>query len=736
VPPAEPQDQESNEGLEVDLASYWRVIRKHLLLVLSVLLGTVTLITLWTLRQAKIYEATASVDIEQSTPQVLGSNVQEVVDSTPSNYWFAREYYETQYKVIASRAVAQRVVDKLGLATDLQFFGLDRSPDKEQVARALRSADPVALLQSRVRVDPVKDSHLVYIRVQDADPSRAALYANTVAQAFIDESADQRLETTRNAADWLQGQIGDLKSKLEGSELALYSFKRDNDILSMSLEDQQNTTSQKLRTVSDEITRIQTRKAGLAAGVKQIHLLQDQSTKKGEFANDEFGPVAQSPIVEKLKEVYFAQKQVVADLSQRYEAKHPKLVAAQEQLESAHRQLETEIEHIVGAAEADYRQAVDTEAALSQILAGVRHDAFEVNKKEIDYRKLEREATNNQRLYDLVLKRLKETDLSVLLRTNNVRLLDAAVVPKSPVKPNLRLNEVAALILGLLGGLGLAFGVERLDNTLKTQADIENVLGLSFLGVIPSISDASLPQGISENANSARDLFVHTHPKSSVAECCRSIRTNLLFMSPDRPLKRILVTSSGPQEGKTTTAISLGIAMAQSGSRTLLVDTDMRRPRLHRAFGIANEIGLSTAVVGEADLEACLKNTGIPNLWVLPCGPVPPNPAEMLHTSRFKEILAALVGRFDRIVLDSPPLAAVADAAVLATQVEGTLLVVKAGVTARPMALRSLSALSSVNAPVIGAILNDLDISSQAYGYYYYRNRGYYGQEGDNAVPG
>jgi capsular exopolysaccharide synthesis family protein len=288
-----------------------------------------------------------------------------------------------------------------------------------------------------------------------------------------------------------------------------------------------------------------------------------------------------------------------------------------------------------------------------------------------------------------------------------------------------------------LGGLGLAFVIEKLDSTFKGQEDVERVLGLAFLGIVPSITDAALPSNPPEKASIARDLFVHTHPKSSVAECCRSIRTNLLFMSPDHPLRRILVTSAGPQDGKTTTAVSLGIAMAQSGNRVLLIDSDMRRPRLHRAFGVANELGLSTAVVGEAKIDDCIKRTEVPNLFVLPCGPVPPNPAEMLHADRFHEIIDALASKYDRLIFDSPPLGAVADAAVLSTHVDGTLIVLKAGKTTFEVARRAVATLQSVKAPLAGAILNDLDLESREYGYYYYYyHHGYYGEEQSNKAAG
>ena len=338
---------------EIDLLAYWRVIRKRRWTIVTALILVMAAAVIWTIRQPKIYEATASVDIEQMAPQVLGSKVEDVVDTGAGSYWYQKEYYETQYKIMTSRTVAQAVVDKLDLGNDLEFLGLDKLKDKAEVERIRSRIDPVALLQARVRVEPVKDSHLAYLHIDDTDPKRAALYANAVAQAYIELNADRRLEATRNAADWLQGQIGSLKGNLEGSELALYNYKRDNDILSMSLQDQQNTTSQKLQTLSNEITQAQTKKIELAAQVKEIHALQAQGRATGDFTEESFGPVVQSALIQQLKQNYFKQKQTVAELSQRYEAKHPKLIEAQAQLGVAREELQKEIDHIVGATEAD-----------------------------------------------------------------------------------------------------------------------------------------------------------------------------------------------------------------------------------------------------------------------------------------------------------------------------------------------------------------------------------------------
>ena len=399
------------------------------------------------------------------------------------------------------------------------------------------------------------------------------------------------------------------------------------------------------------------------------------------------------------------------ELQTRYLEGHPKLLECREKLAVAEKDFARELSNLVLSTEAELREAVEKERNLTALFLAAKAEAFEVEKKRLELDRLKQEADSNRRQYDSVFKRLKDIELSGLLRTSNVRVLDAARPSMSPIRPNVTQGILLGIIAGLLGGLGLALLLEFMDSSVTTQQEIEERLGLTFLGFVPTI-----PQGV----GTEKDLHMHREPKSLIAECTRAIRTNLLFMSPDRPFKRMLVTSSGPQEGKSTTVINLGISMAQSGNRVLVLDTDMRRPRLHKAFGVPNDVGVSSLVVGEGKLDDAIKATEVPGLFVLPCGPVPPNPAELLHTRAFSELLAQLGERFDRVLLDSPPVGAVADAVVLATQVDGVVLVLKAGVTNREIVRRTVRALSDVKAPIFGAVLNDVNLESSKYGDYYY----------------
>jgi capsular exopolysaccharide synthesis family protein len=711
-----------SESLSVDVMRYLHVLFRRRWVILVTLAAVVVGAGFYTLRQPKVYSATASLIIDTSAPRVLDNQVQEVVDTGTGAYWFNKEHFETQYKVIVSRAVSKRVVDKLGLDSDLSFLGLSNVKDPAGLKDVLSRVDAVAVLQSKIRVRPVKDSRMVYVVIEDFDPDRAALLANEVAQAYIAENLSLKTRTTETAGAWLEERLGELEQKSKHSDISMYDFKKREDMLTTSLEDRQSMVSQRLNATNLALTEIKTRLAGLKARVEAINKVR-RAAKNDDLHWAEGLPAStENTLIPDLKMRYASQTSECAELKERYLAGHPKLAQCMEKLESVKQDLVHELTNIVRAAEFELAEATAKERNLATLFEQAKAEAFDVNKKQIEFDRIKREADNDQRLYDLVLKRLKDIELSGLLRTSNVRILDPARPEKTPISPRVMNSLLIALMLGLLAGIALALGLELLDDTISSQAEVEAKLGLPFLGFLPRISDEVAPN------ESSRDLHIHHQPKSSAAECCRAIRTNLLFMSPDMPLKTMLVTSSGPQEGKSSSVINIGIAMAQSGSRVLVIDTDMRRPRLHKAFGVPNDSGVSSLVVSNTRLDDCIKSTEVPGLFVLPCGPIPPNPAELFHTRAFSELLKRLAEKFDRVILDSPPIAAVADAAVLATQVEGVVLVIKAGRTSRNLVKRGFRSLQSVNAKVFGAILNDMDLDNPRYSdsYYVYQRYGYY----------
>ncbi|MBI5529179.1 MAG: polysaccharide biosynthesis tyrosine autokinase [Deltaproteobacteria bacterium] len=720
---------EENQGVfesqaqepQIDLREYWIVVLKRKWTIMTFFVILVTSVAIGTLRQPKIYQATSSIIIDTVAPEVL-SGVREVVDMGTGGYWTNKEFYETQYKILQSRALAKKVVNTLGLAADLKFLGLDKIDDPAEREKAVSRADPEGRLVGKMTVQPVKDSRVVLINIEDTNPQFAALLANAVADAYIELNLEHKLEATRTAANWLAEQLRDLKEKMEKTEMSLYDFKKDNDILSVSLEDHQNMTGQRLRALNETLSKIEAQRIELEAKRRYIYEL-----REGKQNLDSIEQILSSPLIQGLKTEYFKARSAFLEVQEKYGEKHPKFHVTKSQLDMVKANIDREVEKILSGLDSQYAMVVETERSLKRALEETKGVALGINKKEIDYNKLKREADNNSSLYGMVLKRLKETDLTGLLKSNNVRRLDAALVPKAPVKPKVKFNMLLAAIIGLMGGIGLAFFFEHLDNTIRTQEDIERTLGLAFLGFIPSIrfDDSAVPEG----KRLSKDLYVYNHPKSNVAESCRSIRTNIMFVTPDKPVKNLLITSAGPQEGKSITAISVAISMALSGSRTVLVDTDMRRPRIHRAFGVENDRGISSCVVGEVSLDDAIQPSGLPNLDILACGPLPPNPAELIHTEKFRDMTLELSRRYDKVIYDSPPVIAVTDAVIHSKFVDGVILVIKSAKSTKDMVKQAKKHLVDVNARIIGAILNDLDIENREYSYYYYyyyRRYGYY----------
>ncbi|MCA3014672.1 MAG: polysaccharide biosynthesis tyrosine autokinase [Myxococcaceae bacterium] len=696
----------------MDLRYYLRVLLKRKWLILLVFAVVVGATTLWARSQPKVYAAQISLIIDSKEPRFLDNQIQDVNNDSTSAYWANKEYIETQSKIITSRAVSQRVVEKLGLNTDAEFLGLTKVPEAQR-GEVMKGVDAVARVQGKVKVESLKDSRVTFIKIEDSDPTRAALLANEVAQAYIDEALSQKLKVTENASKWLDERRDSLSESARASELALYAFRKQSDMLSTSIDDRANMVSARLTATSQALTDVQLKIAGYKARVAAIRNVQQQKGHEDSMWAEALPAARENLTLQKLKDRMLTLRTECTELQSRYLEQHPKLMECRDKLVLVEKDFQRELSNLVMGTEAELREAVEKERNLQALFNEAKVEAFEVEKKKLELDRLKQESDSAKRQYDSVFKRLKDIELSGLLRTSNVRVLDAARPQMAPIRPNVPQSILLGVVAGLIAGLGLALLLEFLDSSVTTQAEIEERLGLTFLGFVPTI-----PVGAVDGQT--KDLHIHREPKSMIAECTRAVRTNLLFMSPDKPLRRMLVTSSGPQEGKSTTAINLAIAMAQSGQKVLIVDTDMRRPRLHKAFGVPNDVGVSSLVVGEGKLEDAIKTTEVPGVYLLPCGPVPPNPAELLHTKAFGELLETLDGKFDRVLLDSPPVGAVADAVVLATQVAGVVMVLKAGVTHRDVAKRTVRALNDVKAPILGAVLNDVNLERSRYGDYYY----------------
>jgi polysaccharide biosynthesis transport protein len=726
---------------EFDVREYLRALRAYLWLILLVTVVVGAAVLAYTVRQPRIFEATTVIEYDPNPARPLGDGVEDVA-APNGDFWASREFFETQNRIIGSRLIAERVVERLGLAHDRTFPYDDR--DMPEGWEGLTVSEAALILQTRVTIEAVSGTRLVNVRVRDRSPERASLIANTIAEVFIEKTIEDRLGSTVSSLEWLGEQLDDLRGELATSERALHDFMDDHDILSVSMEDRQNLVAGELEHFTAALAEARTRRIELQAHLTRLRYLSD-----GDEVEDEGSALSDIPAIQALQtqiRTHLAEREA---LSSRYGPAHPRIIELDHSIDAVRAQLRSEIDGLLRAAEADVREATAIEGSLRQAVDDANQAGLALNLLEIEYNQHFRERENNEKLYEIVLQRTTETDLTRMLRTTHVRTVDRALQPTAPVSPRLATNVAGGVGAGLALGIGLALLLSRLDRRIKSVRDAEE-LGVTILGVLPDIPEAELAVAIAAangNGNGARkrrkrptkdaitgsprDVIAHTQPMSSTAESCRTLRTNLMFMSGDEPLRTLAVTSAGPREGKTTVASNLAISIAQSGKRVLVIDTDMRRPRMHHAFGVRNGIGLTSVLVGEASLAQATLESGIPNVWVMTCGPIPPNPAELLHRERFQTLIDEAEKAYDFVIFDSPPLGAVTDAAVLGPQVDGVMVVLRANATTRDALGSVLRQVNDVGANLIGAVLNGVDPNMRRYEggagtYYYYRSEGYY----------
>lgn len=692
-------------GTGRELQHYLNVLRKRWRLVTSVLVVSIAVAFVFTIRQPEIFESTCSLVIESTAPQVL-ENVKEVIEMAAST----REFYTTQYRIIRSREIAQRVIDRLSLDSDPTYFGpMDKS---KQSNRDLM----VEKLLGKVKVAGVRESRIANIQVRDVDPERATRIANAFADTYIERNLDFKLEGARSAGTWLGEQTVGLRKQLESSEMELYRFRKERNLLDVGLDDKLGMTRQNLQSLNTKLTDTKARRLEIESIRKLILAAKNDISER-----ESLPEIRDNPVVQKLRENYLDLLKIKADLESRYGDKHPKIDTIQHQLAAVQRDYSKELDDVLRAFDKRYQALVETESSLTKWMNHEKQEALELSKLETEYRPLARDAENNGKIYSIITQRHKEIDLTGMLRANNVRILDRATPPRVAVSPIMSFNLSVGMLVGLLFGLLLAFAIESLDNTVKSPEAAEELIGAPLLGVLPMLSQAK--HRIMADAPE-RDLAVFKDPTSLAAEACRSIRTNMMFISAQKEFALFSVTSPGPQDGKTTVAINLAVTMAQAGGKILLIDADMRRPRVHKSFGLKSDKGISNVMAGDLKLDDVICRSEVPNLDVLPCGPTPPNPAELLHTERFKQILAQCRGSYDRVVIDSPPIGPVTDPAVIGSITDGVVLVMRSGHTTREAAQFSRRQLTDAGARILGLVINQTDRKGSGYGYGY--GYGYY----------
>jgi polysaccharide biosynthesis transport protein len=677
----------------------------------------------------RVYQASSLIEINPRASQPLGEATSSTLD-LGTLFFDASEYYQTQYKIITSTAVLKDAVEALSLQADDGFLG---APHDAQHPATVEQA--AGVLANRVAIDPVKGSRLFYLRVSDVDPKRAKRVCDAIAAAYLEQNLRNAVSSSSDAVVWLDGQIEHIKSDLDRDENALYDFKQKNNLPSLSINDTSNMLRLEMEEYDKALTETRKRKQELLA--RQSELAKVSPDSPDSVASSE---LLANSYLQGLRTQYRAAVQERETLlAQGKGENHPLLKEAESRVEATRAVLLTEVTNLQASVGHDLAIIERQEGGESVLFEGVRRGAVDLNMKEIEFHRLDRERAENEKLYEMLLSRMKDADLARMMRANNLRVVETAGLPGAPILPRVSLNVALGLMGGMLFGFLLAWIREQLDSSVKTPDDIEQKLGVTFLGLLPELDEAELPRGRRSGRRPGAkipleipELVVHARPLSGVSEAARSIRTNLMFMSPDRPCRKLLVSSAAPAEGKTTVACSIAIALAQSGERVCIVDADLRRPRLHRIFDRAGDSGLTSVLVGDASIDHVAKATEVPNLWSIPAGPLPPNPADLLQTERFRRFMKDLGEKFDRVVVDSPPLVPVTDSAIISTLVDGTVFVVRAFRTSKHVTSQGLRALRDVEAPVVGAVLNAVNLDRHEYSYYHYY---YYKREGYASGP-
>jgi polysaccharide biosynthesis transport protein len=724
----EPQQPEIEQ---LDLVRYWRAIsrNKWRILALTVLVGLVA--TLYAYSLPPVYRATATVIVEGS--RTKGVSQEDLYIAYTGS---TRDYYLTQFEIIRSREFAERLVRVMGLTKHPEFdpnkapkpwyakllpsFGSSvpgapaPAPDAEAEDRV------IAAVMARTSLQPVRNTQLVKVSFDSGDPELAARVPNTLAVIYIVADLESRTEATQRTTQFLAKQSEDLKAKLVESERALQQFREREKIVEakgVSLAG----ASRQLEDLSSSLMDARKKRAELEAAYEQV-----TAARQGKAAEslDTLPVVLRHPLVQRAKDAETEAERRFSDASKRYGPDHPRMVAAQAELKTAQENLKRQVNTAAQGLAKDYELARANESSIERALGRSKGDIQSYNRKEFELQSLERDVTANRQLYDTFTLRSKEMRAGDL-QAPIARVVDEARPPKGPYGPNQRLIIGMWVLASLLAGASLALLIERLNNKVKSSHEAESKLGVRAVGVLPITSP--------EKGVPLERMFREGN-QNAFSESIRTIRSSVLLSGLQSPNKVVLLTSSVPDEGKTTLASNLAFAFAQV-KKTLLIEADMRRPKLGRVLGDnGKRPGLSELVTGQADAGKCIFEIAGSDLHVMLAGRVPPNPLELISSPQFMAVMEKLKSQYEVIVVDSPPVQLVSDAVMLAQMATSVLFVVRADATPYPIARHALSRLHRVDAPVLGAVLNQIDLEKadsyygeySGYGDKYYRKYGYY----------
>ncbi len=733
---------------EKHISDYVRALYKRRWIAIPVFLTVFIFGIVNTLRETPIYEAHVQLLIESDTPKV--AKLDQMFDS--SGGYYDDDMRQTQYRILQSRTLAKRTIDAMQLwdaprlghgpeptgsislvnvGWSVVHFGVAfvkksingesdeaHPPSAAAVLPGEDAAKQKETARQSSRIDeflgglsifPIRNSRIVEVRYASTDPAFAAGAANAVVKAYIQQNMEAKFTTSKDAADFLGDRLAEQRRALEASEAALQAYKEKNGTVSVA-DSASNIVVQRLTDLNSALTKAKTERINKEALYNQL------KSAEGSGALDTYPAVLANEYIQKLKADLSDLQRQQATLAQKYGERNPEIIKIRSTLETAEAKLKNELSKVVESVKNQYQASLSEEQSLQGALNAQKGEALSLNRKGIEYGVLMREAESNKQIYESLMQRTKETGISSELRASNVRVVDPAEVPRSPISPNIQRGLMVWLTGSLVLALGFAFVLEYLDNRIKTPDQIRIDLGLPFLGMVPAIHRKDL--------RGETPLLSNGVP-TAYAEAVRALRTSLLFSSAREGAKSLVVTSTAPGEGKTLMASNIAIALAQAGQRVILIDADMRRPRIHDLFSLDQEPGLSNLIVGRVEPAVVIQATSVKGLSALPAGHIPPNPSELLGSQRFKDLIGTLEAKFDWIIIDSPPVMAVTDACLLAHDATGVLFVVGAEMTNRQLACVALDQLEAAQAKFVGAVLNRVDLRRHSHYYSHYYRREY-----------
>jgi succinoglycan biosynthesis transport protein ExoP len=763
----------SEEDSGINLRELWRIFRKRKWLIITIPLIVTFIVGVEAYRTRSIYKASAFIEIGKDSPAVRMGNG-AVIQTEDADAWYPQLGINTYLFRLTSEPLLEDVVIDLNLDRDPRFtdtakrsflegiqgfgsrlgvskaVGDQSQPDQNSVAseggrnlprtpeESARLAPYVGMIAGGLQGEQVKDTRTLKVTFTHTNPEIAASVANAVARAFIERTFENKTEQFTNASQWLETQTREFQARVERAEQALANYSREHNIF--SLEGKENLTVEKLARLHDQATRAET----------------DRMFKQSLYEEVKAGRAAQLPAafadpkIASLQTKLQALQEEAEKLSLKYGPEHPQVILNRQQIELVKGQLAEARQAFEDKLKSEYTTAVRDDQMMQAALQKAKNEAVQQNQDAIQYNILKQEVETAKGLYNDFLQKTSQAKIQVAQQSNNLRLIQPARQSNVPAGPNRFRSITLGFFLSLLAGCGLAYFLEYLDNTIKTVDDVSRFVRLPALGVIPVIgakpirrlkakSGRQLSAGnIASQRLAANGLAIERLPtldnRSTAAEAYRVIRTSMLLSSAGKPPKTVLVTSGQPGEGKTTTAINTAISLAQLGASVLIVDCDMRRPTTHKVFGVDHARGLSTYLSRNIKIDGLIQKLPIANLSLLPCGPVPPNPAELISSERMRTLIKTLSDEYDHIIIDSPPLINVTDPVILSTMVDGVMLVIHGGKSTRGVAQRARQELTSVGAKIFGVVLNNVDLRREGYADYYYYYRyysGYYHSESE-----